>query len=226
VPKSTILNLCAAMLEERMIRRSDGGYQLDHRLAQLGTAYLKSVTEVEEFYELCRGTFPMSPQTIQLGVLGDGLNVVFLARHDGRDPLNLGLASEIGRSVPAHSTATGKALLAAIDEDSLASRLPADELLPTLTPNTLATQTELRKELAVIRRRGYSTEQGEIVAGLRCYGVAIRTPRRADGFIGVSFSFPESYVADDFADIPAELQKFGASLADRVGGELAFCKDS
>ena len=185
VPKSTVLNLCAALVDERFLRRVRGGFQLDHRLAELGNAYLKSVQEVEEFYGLCRGLLTGVPQTVQLGVLAETLTVVFLARHDGQQPLNLGLASEIGRSVPAHCTATGKALLAAAGPESARARLPADGKLPTVTGNSLETTESLEAELEATRQRGYSVEQGEIVLGLCCVGVAIRTPHRADGLIGI-----------------------------------------
>ncbi len=61
-----------------------------------------------------------SEETIQLAVL-DGLEVVYLARHDGRQPVRL--TSGIGRRLPAFSTATGKAALASLDDAELQRRL-------------------------------------------------------------------------------------------------------
>lgn len=221
VPKSTVLNLCSAMVDEGLLRRGSSGYQLGERLAALGNSYLKSVTEVEEFYELCRITYPSVPQTVQLGVLGSGLSVVYLARHDGRDPLNLGLASEIGRSVPAHCTATGKALLAAMSNEDLEKRLPADGRLEPTTNRSLQSVDRLREDLEATRARGYSIESGEIVEGLHCFGVAVRTPRRKDGLIALSFSFTEGSAPTDPTPVVADLQSFAATFADCIGSKLA-----
>ncbi|GAA0977313.1 IclR family transcriptional regulator [Acrocarpospora macrocephala] len=220
VPKSTVLNLCGAMLDERLLRRGNGGYQLGDRLAELSNSYLKSVTEVEEFYELCRSTYPGLLQTVQLGVLGSGLSVVYLARHDGRDPLNLGLVSEIGRSVPAYCTATGKALLAATSDEDLQKRLPADGRLEPITTRSIQSVDRLHEELEATRARGYSIESGEIVEGLRCFGIAVRTPRRSDGLIGVSFTLTERSASADPSAIVAELHSFAEAFADRIGSKL------
>ncbi|ABW12538.1 transcriptional regulator, IclR family [Parafrankia sp. EAN1pec] len=220
VPKSTVLNLCAAMVDERLLRRGSGGYQLGDRLAELGNSYLKSVTEVEEFYELCRSTYSDVPQTVQLGVLGSGLSVVYLARHDGRDPLNLGLVSEIGRSVPAYCTASGKALLAAVSDPDLQARLPADGRLEPTTTHSIQSVDRLREELEATRGRGYAIESGEIVEGLRCFGMAVRTPRRSDGLIGVSFTFTERSAPASLSAVVAELHSFAEAFADRIGSKV------
>jgi len=222
VPKSTVLNLCGAMVEAGLLRRGQDGYQLGNRLAELGNAYLKSVTEVEEFYGLCRDVAASAPQTVQLGVLGDGLSVVYLARHDGQDPLNLGLASEIGRSVPAHCTANGKALLAAAKAEDLERMLPADGHLHGITAHSITSADRLLEELKLTRDRGYSIEHGEIVEGLHCFGVAVQTPRRSDELIGVSFTYPERSAPADPASAGAELRQFAEAFAERIGGKLAY----
>ncbi|GAB3615674.1 hypothetical protein GCM10027416_02310 [Okibacterium endophyticum] len=220
IPKSTTTNLCAALEDADFIRRGSGGIQLSYRLAQLGNAYLKSVAEIEEFYLLCRATYPRAAQTIQLGVLGDGLNVVFLARHSGTAPLNLGLASEIGRSVPAHCTATGKALLAASGVVETHLRSGGDQLVK-VTPNSIGTLSMLDDELRATTARGYATELGEIVGSLRCFAAAVRTPHRSDGLIGISFSYPEHSVPGDTGLVGTELLEFASRFALRVGGHLA-----
>ncbi len=69
--------------------------------------------------------------------------------------------------------------------------LPKNGRLPTITPKSINDSRALGNELAAIRGRGYSIEQGEIVRGLNCFGVAVRTPHRKDGLIGISFSYPE-----------------------------------
>ena len=69
---------------------------------------------VQEFYDACQELETGSDETIQLAVL-DGVEMTYLARHDGRQPVRL--TSQIGRRLPASVTATGKAALASLDPD-------------------------------------------------------------------------------------------------------------
>lgn len=224
MPKSSALNLCVAMESVGFLRREERGFRLHYRLAELGNAYLRSLSEIEEFYELCRMRLAGALQTVQLGVLGGGNRIVFLARHDGREPLNLGHASEIGRSVSAHCTANGKALLAALDPAELDTVLPRNGRLRAITNKTITSVKALLGELDTIRDRGYSSEQGETVHGLLCFGTTIRTPHRRDGLIGISFSYPETSLSKSEDEVGSELIEFSRIFAERIGGKLALVK--
>lgn len=215
--KATVINVCSALADARLLRRSATGYLLGHRLAELGTSYLRSVHEVQEFYDCCRQELGTVPQTVQLSVLNDGLDVVYLARQDGSDPLHLGLASEIGRSVPAHCTAAGKALLAALPPEELDRRMSAAGRLTAVTEQSLRTPASVRAELDVVRGRRYATEHGEIVPGVRCIGAAVHTPTRADGLIAVSFTFRDRAEPVDAPTTLAELMRFTAAFGSRIG---------
>ena len=109
LPKSSIANICAALADAGLARRVGTGFALGRKLAELGGAYLASVDQVQEFYDACHELEVGSEETIQLAVL-DGIEMTYLARHDGRQPVRL--TSQIGRRLPASVTATGKAALA------------------------------------------------------------------------------------------------------------------
>ena len=88
-----------------LVRRIGTGFALGRKVAELGGAYLASVDQVQEFYEAARLLPAASEETVQFAIL-DGLEVTYLARHDGRQPVRL--TSGIGRRLPAFSTATGQ----------------------------------------------------------------------------------------------------------------------
>src|SRR2546422_867304 len=79
----------------------------------------------------------------------DGLEVPYLARHDGRQPVRH--SSGVGRRLPAFSTATGKAALASLDDDELDRRLAGMTTLPQPTRHSHRTVDELRVDLEHIR---------------------------------------------------------------------------
>jgi DNA-binding IclR family transcriptional regulator len=190
VAKSSVSNICTALVDAGLLRQVDGGYALGQRLVQYGEAYLAGVDLVQEFHEACLGLGDRVEETVQLAVL-DGLDVVYLARRDGRHPIRL--ASEVGRRLPATCTATGKAMLAGLEEDDLRQRLAGVGRLPRLTDRSIRTVSALREELAAVRAAGYATDDEEATEGIRC--LAARLPSRPGSPTGpaaISFTLIEA----------------------------------
>jgi DNA-binding IclR family transcriptional regulator len=99
----------------------------------------------------------------------DGGDVVYRASRESTHQLRL--TSRVGRRLPAHSTALGKALLAQRSDDEVAALLPAE--LAAISPHTLTELPALFADLAVTRARGYAAERGENTQGLGCVAVAL-----------------------------------------------------
>jgi len=188
IPKSTVLNICNALLEAQFVRRSDDGYQLGRRLVQLGTAYVSSVQLVQEFYEACKVVPPEIQAMVQLAVLSDGLEAIYLARQDFQSGLQLGLRGEIGRRTPANCTGIGKALLAALPAHELNARIAGLRSLPTLTERSISDPDALRAELERIQKAGYALDDEEVLPGIACIACNIITLHRDDGVIAVSIT--------------------------------------
>jgi DNA-binding IclR family transcriptional regulator len=178
LPKSSIANICNALADAGLVRRIGTGFALGRKLAELGGAYLASVDQVQEFYEACQLLATGSEETVQLAVL-DGLEMTYLARHDGRQPIRL--SSQIGRRLPATVTATGKAALASLDEAELDRLLAGIDALPVLTARSITSVDALRSELEIVRRRGYAMDDEETAEGVVCFGVRIPGRRPGEG---------------------------------------------
>jgi DNA-binding IclR family transcriptional regulator len=118
--------------------------------AILGRIDMKRVAE--PFMESLAKT---TQETVHLSVLDD-TDVFYVHKIDSSQPVRA--YSEISGRAPAYCVATGKALLA-FQEDSYLQRF--GERLHVHTPRTLATQVELRKELAQVRQQGYAINRGE-----------------------------------------------------------------
>jgi DNA-binding IclR family transcriptional regulator len=84
----------------------------------------------------------------------------------------VGSMPSIGTRWPAHATSTGKVLLAHLPEDELAACL--SERLARPTPDTIATHAALRRELALVRERGYSVADEELEIGFVAVGAPVR----------------------------------------------------
>lgn len=214
LPKSSIANICNALAEVGLVRRVGTGFALGRRLAELGGAYLASVDQVQEFYDAARLLPTGSEETVQLAIL-DGLEMTYLARHDGRQPVRL--TSQIGRRLPATVTATGKAALASLPDDELDRRLAGVSSLPVFTPNSHGTVAGLRDDLAVVRERGFAMDDEETVEGVVCFGVMIPGRRPGEGPYAASITLLKARATDE--RVPLLIDDLHR-LADRLSDPL------
>jgi DNA-binding IclR family transcriptional regulator len=81
--------------------------------------------------------------------------------------------SQTGRSIPAHATAGGKALLAQVAVPDLC-RIYPNESLGRLTPKTVDSRTALLAQLARIRERGYALNAEESELHFAACGAVVR----------------------------------------------------
>ena len=110
-------------------------------------------------------------ETVHLGML-IGATVQFVDAVES--PQAVRVASRLGRTMPANSTSTGKALLAQLTAEAINALYPREEL-EGLTPKSITSRTELHRQLQLVRRRGYATSNEESEAGVASVAVAIAT---------------------------------------------------
>ncbi|MGY1841476.1 MULTISPECIES: IclR family transcriptional regulator [unclassified Modestobacter] len=183
--KSSTLNVCTVLEESGLVQRRGAGYVLGRRTVELGGAYLASFDQVREFYRICSESPALSRELVQIAVL-DGIDVLYLARHEGRAPLRL--SAGIGDRFPASLTAVGNALLAELPPDEVAARYAGATPFPRLTSRSATTLEQLQRKLTATRARGYALDEGEVFPTV--VGVAMTIPARHSGeqtlAIGVS----------------------------------------
>lgn len=168
VPNSSVTNILAALVETGLVRRIGPGYAIGPTVVELASLFLRSDDPIQRFREFVPSMGYLSHETAQLGTLSGG-EVLFLARHDGTQPI--ALTSGVGKRLPASSTAIGKAMLARLEPAELASAL--SEPLPRLTDRSHRTLTDLQDDLAEIRERGHSIDDEEAAPNVMCLAVAV-----------------------------------------------------
>lgn len=213
LPKSSVANICGALVDAGLLRSRGAGVGLGPRLAQLGAAYLAGVDQVALFHEACERLGAGRTETAQLAQLGEGLDVVYLARRDGVVPVRL--ASAPGRSLPATCTATGKAMLATLDDRDLRQRLTGP--LPRLTERSITTRTALRAELGRIRADGVAHDRGEVIEGVVCIGAAVAVAP-GDLPLAVSFTLLAPRATPEvLGPLTADLRELAAEIGRGLG---------
>jgi DNA-binding IclR family transcriptional regulator len=107
-------------------------------------------------------------ETVDLVVLR-GETVLFVDQIIGRQVL---VVSALGAVLPAHCTAGGKALLAALPPGEVERLLPAE--LQAFTPATVTDRAVLQRELAVVQVSRVAYDREEHTEGVSAVGAVIR----------------------------------------------------
>jgi len=218
IPKSSTLNICTELVENRILRRVDGLYALGPKLAALGAMYLSGVDVVREFQNICAVRNPEIQETLKLSILGDHGQVVFLARHDASRPSRLSLDTRVQQ--PANCTAAGKAMLASLSSEELDDWLDGRTELPGLTDKSIVSVSKLRKELVLVREQQFAVERGECVEGINCVGIAVRNTND-NALYALSFAMLEQWATKEHvAFLGQELNRIGTDLSILLGNNL------
>jgi IclR family transcriptional regulator, acetate operon repressor len=202
-PRSSLHGLLRTLRDVGWIEADSAGtkFRLGVRALTCGTAYLDRDPAIPHATEALERVREQTGFTAHYARL-DGPEVVYLETRESRHSAHL--VSRVGRTLPAHATALGKALLAELADDELTALLPAE--LPGLTEHTITNREELRAELAVVREHGYATEREEGTLGVTCAAAVV--PYRIPATDAMSCSMPTDTVTE------AEAHRVAALLAE------------
>lgn len=170
LPPSTAFRLLETLRARSMVRIGRDGYQLGPAVFELGGAFLRTVSVWNDAPELAERLATELDESASVGILDDG-QVLYLAIAHGRS--DTGMASIPGTRHPAHATALGKVLLAALpwsEAEAILERRPPVRL----TESTYADPASLRAELERVAAQGYAVDAEERNPGITCYGAPIR----------------------------------------------------
>lgn len=164
---------------EGMTRR----YRLTPALAQLAAGALGTDSITRSGQRVLESLTGRTGLTSRLAVLDDGY-VVALLRVDGPGPVQL--STYLGRRELPHCSGVGKAILASLSDNEVEAIVRRIGL-QRRTPHTITTSAALKRQLKVVRERGYSFDDEEDHEGVFCVGAAFRDRDNAvAGAISVS----------------------------------------
>jgi DNA-binding IclR family transcriptional regulator len=172
--KSSVYRLLATLVSRGYVERDSWGerYRLTYRLFVVGSCAAERMGLREVAQPVMDRLASQMGETVNLGVL-DGFRTVSIHLVESAHPLRIHM--RIG-GVPAHATATGKLLLAALPPEELTRRL-AGRRLASLTSRTIKSRSALQAELRRVRDQGYAIDDEECSLGLRCVGAPIQEHR-------------------------------------------------
>lgn len=207
--KTTTHRLLSALEAEGFVVRDGERYRLGPELIVLGERALRATGLREAARPELEALAQELGESATLEIL-DGAQTLIVDEAAAKSLL--GAAAELGTRWPAHATATGKVLLAALLDDGGA--LPGP--LTARTERTIVEEPALMRELERARRRGWASNVGELEKGFVAIGAPVRD-RRGRVVAAVGIGGPRSRLTD--ARIPTIGERV-REAAERVSKRL------
>lgn len=190
--KSTVHRLASTLTKERLLEQDPetGAYRLSVTMYDLGIR-VPIRTELHQLVlPVLEQLRSATSESAEIGVL-DHREVVFIERR--ASPHAVRTFVRLGHRSWAHSTASGKVLLAALPPEELERRLDG-WVMRAGTERTITDPEVLRRELAAVRSRGYATNVDECEMGLTSVAAPIRNAR-GEAIAALSLDGPTMRVA-------------------------------
>ncbi len=170
--KSTVHRLLTTLTEEQLLVKTmdTGRYRLGLAMYDLGNTAVTGLNLHAALTPPMNWLQDVTGGTVHAGVL-DHRRVIYIERLDS--PHMLRLFIKVGKRQPAHSTSTGKCLLAHLDKATL-NRTLDGWVMEQKTTHTVTDPVKLRRRLADIRRLGYAHNLEESELGVVSVSAPIR----------------------------------------------------
>ncbi|HUJ01500.1 MAG TPA: IclR family transcriptional regulator [Usitatibacter sp.] len=183
LPKPSLHRTLSLFEDGGYVQREPAGraYAVGPRLASLGLAILTHDSVAALRHAVLRQLVADVGETCNLAMLRKG-EVVYLDRVEADWALRLHLP--VGSTIPAHCSASGKLLIAALPPEQRAA-LVAALPLTRFTERTITDRTLMEKELDRIVATGYALDNEEYVAGVACVAVPVRVAGEAVAAVAV-----------------------------------------
>jgi len=174
--KSTVHRILNTMAERGYIEQNQdtGAYRLGLKFIELCSLYLNNVELKTEAQLYLRNLSALTGQPVHLATLVDGA-AVYIDKIEQYN--NIRMYSAIGKRIPLHCTAVGKALLSDKSPEYIRKLLDQNQLT-SFTPNTLTDLDQILEEINRVKELGWAKDDEEHEVGIRCIAAPIYDYRR------------------------------------------------
>jgi DNA-binding IclR family transcriptional regulator len=215
LPLATVHRLLGTLIRRGYVKqnRQNRKYSLGFRALQMGNDMRQRFALRLEARPFLHRLMERTGESANLAVLDDG-EVVYIDQAQSSKILRM--FTQLGNRVPAHSTGSGKVMLA-FGTPETAEGVLRRYGMPVRTPHTITDAMRFREELARIRAQGFALDDEEHEEGVRCLAVPVRDSS-GQVVASLSVSGPATRLNDaQVAAFTSEVLDCGAQLSARLG---------
>lgn len=220
LPRSTAYKLLAVLAAHGFVTHlpEERRYGLGVAAFEIGSAYSRQAGLARLSRPLLVRLVDETTHNAHLAVL-HGADVLYLLEE--RAPRRPALVTDVGVRLPAHLTASGLAMLAALPPAQVRAVFPSRSAFVQRAAPGPAGLSQLRSALAETRRRGYAVERGTVSEGLASVAVGV-LDHSGHPVAAIAVTYPadalESRVESHLA---ASAGRAAAELGRRIRGRRA-----
>lgn len=212
VPRTSMLRILRSLEAEGMVEASGKGYRAGAMLLRAGLMALRQ----NNLRVLAKGALArLSAATGETAHLAKRVGHQMLILEVSESPNTVRAASQAGKLVDIHCSATGKVMLAYAVDD--VPGLLAGHPLQARTENTITRLDDLLDALAEVRQQGYALDDVEYVAGVRCCAAPVYDPLGdVVAAIGITASIT-TFTRDRIETVAKQIQAAARELLSGAG---------
>ena len=172
LPLATVHRLLGTLIRRGYVKqnRQNRKYSLGFRALQMGNDMRQRFSLRLEARPFLHRLMQSTGESANLAVLDDG-EVVYIDQAQSSKILRM--FTQLGNRLPAHSTGSGKVMLA-FGPPEAAEGVLRRYGMARRTPHTIVDADRFRDELARVRAQGFALDDEEHEEGVRCVAVALR----------------------------------------------------
>ncbi len=215
LPRSTAYHLVNAMIEQDFVTHiaEERRYCLGVAAFEVGIGYARQAPLQRIAHRPLAGLVDRIGHSAHLAV-PHGRDVLYVVeeRAPGRAPL----VTDVGVRLPAHLTASGRAILAALPASQVRALYPDRNAFVDRHGRGPQSLRALRAVLTETRRRGYATEDGEVTPGFASVAAAV-LDHNGTPVAGIA----STYEADEEIDLEGLVEAVrdtARAVSRRIGG--------
>ena len=173
LPRSTVYHLLSTLSAHGFVLhlREERRWGLGTSAFELASGYARQQPLARLGRPLVAALSDRLGESAHLAVMSGG-DVLYIVEE--RAPRRPALVTEVGVRLPAHLTASGRAMLAALPKEQVRALYPSASAFPDRTGRGPRAPRELRELLREVRARGFAVEDSEVADGLRSVGAPVR----------------------------------------------------
>lgn len=215
LPRSTAYHLLTAMIEEGFVVHlaDEHRYGLGVAAFEVGSGFSRQVPLQRISRRALTDLVDRTGQNSHLAVL-HGRDVLYVVEE--RAPGRLPLVTDVGVRLPAHLTASGRAILSALPAAQVRALYPDAGAFVDRHGTGPQTLSALRSLLTDTRRRGYATEEGEVTPGLASVAAPV-LDHNGHPVAGLAITYADPDPGEP-ARLAEAVRRAAAALTTRLGG--------
>ena len=189
IGKSTVHRLLATLRDHDFVwlDSNSSRYVLGAKVLQLSEQLSRHSILIRYGAPILLRLSQATDETCNLGVL-DGREVLYLIMKESSHPLQV--SGQVGKRLPAHCTAVGKALLTGLSREEIIRLYGRKQNLEAPTSNSISALSDLCDHIDKVRKTGLAIDNEELYTGVVCMGTPIRN-RQNKVVAAISIAFPK-----------------------------------